>query len=106
MRYVVLHHRGITHPHYDLMVEMSGGSGLATWRCPQWPPRPGDSFTPLGIHRREYLTFEGPVSGDRGEVNRIAEGDCAITSDNRSHMTVVFSKDFQLQLPKVDAGKK
>lgn len=32
----------------------------------------------IGDHRREYLDYEGPVSGDRGEVRRIASGTCRV----------------------------
>ena len=28
----------------------------------------------IGTHRREYLTYEGPVSGNRGTVTRVDEG--------------------------------
>lgn len=28
----------------------------------------------IADHRRDYLTYEGPVSGDRGEVRRLATG--------------------------------
>lgn len=32
----------------------------------------------LADHRREYLTYEGPVSGGRGRVRRVAEGVCGV----------------------------
>jgi hypothetical protein len=31
-------------------------------------------------HRPLYLTYEGPISGDRGRVTRVAEGTCRIIS--------------------------
>lgn len=34
----------------------------------------------IGDHRREYLDYEGPVSGGLGEVLRIASGTCRIES--------------------------
>jgi hypothetical protein len=67
-RYVVLEH---DHPflHWDLMLE--AGDVLRTWRLAA-PPRPGQviAATALGNHRRLYLDYEGPVSGDRGRVVR------------------------------------
>jgi hypothetical protein len=33
-----------------------------------WPVQP------IGAHRRDYLTYEGPLSGGRGRVTRVDEG--------------------------------
>jgi len=74
LRYVVLHHTAVAEPHYDLMFETARGSGLETFRCPVWPPDVGTVVVPLGEHRREYLDYEGPVSGGRGSVMRVAAG--------------------------------
>lgn len=67
-RYVILTH---DHPflHWDLMLEVEGG--LRTWRLSA-PPAPGIDIRaePLGLHRAEYLDYEGPVSGGRGHVQR------------------------------------
>jgi hypothetical protein len=67
-RFVILEH---DHPflHWDLMLET--GDVLRTWRLAH-PPEPGRSIkaTALGDHRRMYLDYEGPVSGDRGQVTR------------------------------------
>lgn len=80
-RYVVLHHTGWGEDHFDLMVEPSQGAAkLLTWRTQRWPLVDGEILTPLGEHRREYLDYEGPVSGGRGEVRRTAEGTCALAS--------------------------
>jgi hypothetical protein len=78
MRYVVLHHEGVARPHFDLMVEWSAVEWLETFRCPAWPPRVGQTLTKIDSHRREYLEYEGPLSGDRGSVRRIAAGDCEL----------------------------
>ena len=74
LRYVVLRHDGIAEPHYDLMFETEPGSLLATWRSPVWPIGDRVRLTPLPPHRRDYLEYEGPVSGNRGEVKRVARG--------------------------------
>jgi hypothetical protein len=55
-----------------------GADGLATWRAPSWPLVDGSPQTSLGVHRPEYLKYEGPVSGGRGEVRRIAAGWCRV----------------------------
>src|SRR5688572_30170905 len=66
--FVILEH---DHPvlHWDLMLEAEGI--LQTWRLAQ-PPAPGTSIeaTALGDHRIAYLDYEGPVSGNRGNVKR------------------------------------
>jgi len=70
-RYVILQHdwNGI---HYDLMLEQ--GDVLKTWRLAA-PIQPGSQMAiVLPDHRLDYLTYEGPVSRDRGIVTRVAEG--------------------------------
>jgi hypothetical protein len=74
LRYVVLRHDGVPVPHFDLMVETSSGSELATWQSSHWPIETDTPLTRLPDHRRMYLDYEGPVSGDRGEVHRVASG--------------------------------
>jgi hypothetical protein len=67
--------------HYDWMLEHAGGSGLLTYRVGS---RVDDAAVArfaaerLSDHRREYLTFEGNVSGGRGEVRRLASGECFV----------------------------
>ena len=63
-------------PHFDLMIEYgaSGNRGLMTWRSPVWPITSETQLESLGDHRVEYLTYEGPVSGNRGSVRRVASG--------------------------------
>jgi hypothetical protein len=99
LRYVVLHHTGIDKPHYDLMLELSPGSELSTWRLPHWPPLPGDVFTPLAKHRRDYLEYEGQVSNGRGRVKRVNAGSCVIVEKSSNKLTVVLNDVGQLLLP-------
>ncbi len=51
------------------------GESLATWSL-SVPPTVGSVLAArlLADHRREYLDYEGPVSGDRGTVARWDEG--------------------------------
>jgi hypothetical protein len=99
LRYVVLHHTGIAQAHFDLMLETSAGSKLATWRLPNWPPKEGDAPTPLEDHRREYLEFEGAISGNRGEVRRVASGHLRKIEKFDQRMTVTFGDGRRLALP-------
>lgn len=74
LRYVVLYHQGIDDPHYDLMFETMQGSPLVTWRSSDWPIRDETPLVRLADHRREYLDYEGTISGDRGHVSRVVTG--------------------------------
>lgn len=78
LRFVILHHTGFGEPHFDLMFENEPGSTLATWRSPIWPIDRPTRLLQLQAHRRDYLTYEGPISAGRGKVQRIASGLCHI----------------------------
>lgn len=67
-RFVILEHDH-PHLHWDFMLE--AGEVLRTWRLAR-PPEPGVRIEALvlGDHRRDYLDYEGPVSGGRGSVKR------------------------------------
>jgi hypothetical protein len=72
-RFVVLRHElpaGSPRPsHWDVMFETDGT--LRTWAIAGEPdsrePQPAEA---LADHRLEYLSYEGPVSGERGRVAR------------------------------------
>src|SRR3954470_3626363 len=78
LRYVILRHEGVDDPHFDLMFETGPGSELATWRSPSWPPEQGSPLSKLPDHRRQYLTFEGKLSGERGQVHQVESGTCEV----------------------------
>jgi len=91
-RFVVLEHRDAAGLHYDLMIE-SGGRGLATWKLGQ-PPEEA-ATNELGCkrlvdHRKVYLEYEGPISGDRGQVSRRDAGRCVIHASRPNDWEVVF----------------
>ena len=73
VRYAVLHHVGHGEPHYDLLIGRED-EPLVTFRLPCWPVVSRVEITPLPDHRPLYLTYEGPVSGGRGEVRRVEAG--------------------------------
>lgn len=62
--------------HFDLMFEVDGEDTLLTFALFQLPLEPAISveFKQLENHRSEYLTYEGPVSNNRGSVKRQAHG--------------------------------
>ena len=88
MRYAVLRHDtpdgGF---HFDLLFER--GDTLKSWRYfgPAWPPE----RSPVDIeahtdHRKLYLDYEGPVSGDRGTVTRAEGGPYEISLWTDDHL--------------------
>ncbi len=85
-RYVILEH---DHPqlHWDLMLE--AGDVLRTWRLAA-PPQPGQAVmaTSLGNHRRIYLDYQGPVSGNRGRVVRWDAGTFNWQTDEANRLVV------------------
>ncbi len=83
-RFVILHHDWPA-PHYDLMLE-SGGV-LRTWRLAD--PY-GSDAEPIGDHRLEYLDYEGPVSGDRGHVQRWDHGTFELHFDTENGFSATF----------------
>jgi hypothetical protein len=93
VRYVILHHTGVDEPHYDVMFESSPGGPLHAWRSGTWPVIEPTHFTPLPDHRTDYLTYEGPLSDDRGEVKRVASGTCVITLPSADQYVVRFGDD-------------
>jgi len=82
MRYVVLHHTGWDgHPdHYDVMLQLATGSSdtdrvLATFASQiDDVPEAGAAFERLPEHRRLYLDYQGPLSDNRGRVDRVDAG--------------------------------
>lgn len=75
LRFVVLRHETRDGVHWDLMLERE--AGLATWRLEAVPSPAGEAAIPaerIGDHRREYLEYEGLLSGDRGTVRRYDAG--------------------------------
>jgi hypothetical protein len=42
-------------------------------------------------HRTAYLTYEGPVSGDRGQVSRVARGEATLDAPPASASTIAVN---------------
>jgi D-psicose/D-tagatose/L-ribulose 3-epimerase len=90
LRFAVLRHEQIDHPHLDLLIETAPGQPLATWRCQQWPITGPAPLLRQPDHRRLYLDYEGSISGSRGEVRRIAAGQCTRSVDPAGAWIVEF----------------
>ena len=90
-RFVILRHetpRESPRPlHWDFMLER--GTILRTWALPQ-PPKVGQSTIgdALADHRTEYLELEGPVSGNRGHVERWDRGDYELIEEDHDRLVV------------------
>jgi hypothetical protein len=74
-RFVILLHQTAADEHWDVMLETD--SALTTWSIsPQ--KLTGKSFVcsakRLADHRKDYLDYEGTISGNRGTVTRIDTG--------------------------------
>jgi len=75
-RFVIHIHSGSGRRHYDMM--LADGDALATWQLLRSPLglAEGESIPARRIqpHRAAYLEYEGPVSRDRGRVDRLDAG--------------------------------
>lgn len=74
----LLHHLGYGPPHYDWLLAFDNTGPLLTFRIDRptadWLDAGKLDLVPLGDHRRAYLAYEGPISGNRGTVTRIDQG--------------------------------
>jgi hypothetical protein len=87
-RFVVLTH---DYPflHWDLMLEE--GNSLRTWRLMQPPDTEGPiEAEALGNHRLAYLDYDGPVSENRGTVERWDAGTYSLCSTGAEDIRVVL----------------
>jgi len=86
MRRFVLHkHSDYGPTHWDLMLET--GDGLATWRVSvdllgELPDGERVDAIRIHDHRKAYLDYSGPVSGDRGRVDLQDSGSLSVLSES------------------------
>jgi|GEM_PF-7060821 len=71
-RYVIQRHHYAGMIHYDFMFEVPGKERLRTFQLTDEPTPDfcsrGISAREIAWHRKEYLSYEGEISGDRGRV--------------------------------------
>lgn len=94
-RMALLRHLGAPGPdHYDWLIQEGPEpeSPLRSWRVDidLMMLRKGDHFVARQIphHRALYLAYEGPISGDRGSVQRVHEG-AATMIDEGAHLHIM-----------------
>ncbi|MDQ7013325.1 MAG: hypothetical protein Q9O74_05435 [Planctomycetota bacterium] len=68
---------------------------LIAWRLAAWPIPAGSSVPAerLPPHRRLYLDYEGPISGNRGTVRQVAAGIASISADTPDRFEAVVNTD-------------
>lgn len=87
VRFVILHHHQGDgeqkdhqfKEHWDFMIEQA--ETLATWQLfenPTQNPNSEIQAKRIADHRKAYLEYEGPVSQNRGQVQRIESGICVV----------------------------
>ena len=90
-RFIVLHHQfppgHQRATHWDLLLER--GEVLRSWAL-ESPPQVGrtTAATDLADHRRLYLDYEGPISGDRGSVTQWAAGTYELLSETADEWAI------------------
>jgi len=109
--FVILLHTDEKKAHLDLLMERQPGGPLASWRLLETPVTPDTPVAPelldvldsleQGLHglpaesqpdhRREYLTYEGPVSGGRGRVQRIDGGTVVFQTQDPDRITFTLA---------------
>ena len=93
-QYVILYHQcpagGPRASHWDLMLQR--GEALRTWALPE-NPADHDEMTceALAEHRLEYLTYEGAISGGRGQVTRWDQGTYTIVEEGDGRIELVLA---------------
>ena len=78
------------------MIERADGApGLITFRVEVGTDlsKPGEMRAErIGDHRRDYLTYEGPVSGGRGSVERAGLYGVIELAESESHLVLVLEQ--------------
>ena len=93
-RFAILYHQcPVDNPrstHWDLLLEEEGK--LRTWAMAS-EPVPGIAIDAeqLADHRLEYLTYEGPISNDRGSVTRWDEGSYTLLEDDSERILLLLN---------------
>lgn len=90
-RYVILRHEcppdSGRPSHWDLMLEWNGH--LRTWAL-EHRPRVEKAVRGVALpdHRLDYLTYEGPLTGNRGSVRRWDEGEYVLLDDSDDELLI------------------
>ena len=94
-QFAVLQHRQRDYTHWDLLLELPARELLATFRVDQPPPTWATAgvlpIQALPDHRRIYLDYQGPISGDRGTVIRYDRGTMRLVEQTPTHIAAEIS---------------
>jgi len=93
-QFVIQEHRQAEQVHWDLMLEQGGH--LATWQVTQPPGKWSEQSLPcqkIFDHRRRYLSYEGPLSRDRGSVKIVARGSYSGLEMDEKHWHIMLAGD-------------
>ena len=97
LRFVVQEHRQGEAVHWDLMLQMppalSVQGKLATWRLSVLPGQEQAVNLPAiktFDHRPMYLDYEGPISGQLGQVRIVQQGSYILIDHQADQWTVEF----------------
>jgi hypothetical protein len=109
-RFVLLLHlsgpRSRAGRHWDFMLEK--GNALRTWALDEPPTRDRpQQAEALPDHRPEYLTYEGPLSDDRGSVTRQDEGTAETIAESDGRLVLeLHGRELRgrLTLERIDAA--
>lgn len=76
--------------HFDWMLARDDDGPLLTFRLDRDISRDGEPFEGelLPDHRRAYLEYEGPISGNRGSVARVAQGRCEVKQEGAERVLI------------------
>jgi hypothetical protein len=88
------------------MFERNPDDALGTVRCSDWPPAAGTTIERIADHRRSYLDYEGPVSGNRGQVIRVESGVYSLEANRDDSQILTLSSGIQIRIPTAGVDKQ
>lgn len=88
--FVVLEHKTDPH-HFDLMLEREE----VLWTWAYYEPEFPETFQELELeriqdHRKKYLTYEGPISRNRGHVQQMEKGSYEMSMNGSAQLEGSF----------------
>lgn len=86
--FVIHRHVADDEVHFDLMIRR--GDKLATWSFPEMPGAEKITGERNFDHRLKYLTYEGPISGNRGTTTIVERGSCDVLIFEDHRVETIF----------------
>jgi len=106
--FAVLCHELADSLHWDLLLEV--GEVLATWQFPRNPCSDTSSeairVRRIQDHRKAYLDYQGPISGNRGQVSRIDRGTYVLMEQKSDQWTICLNGKQLRGTYQLSAGRK